>query len=154
MIDSMGSEEIYFTSSRFQIEEGEEEDTNPGRYGKQLGIWLCECLKSRGYPEAEVFPEDWGWCVMCNSKPFMLWIGCGSMLSDEVMKSTSSNPPSIEKIVWTAFPRTEIPFYDFRALVLKLIGKIQMEPARQKLLDDLWEILSAASDIHFVDRPV
>jgi len=153
MIESMETEGIYFTSSRFQIVEGEEEDTNPGRYGKELGTWLCERLKSRGYHEAEVFPEDWGWCVMCSNKPFMLWVGCGSMPSDEVTNSTSQSPPAVEKIVWTAFSTTEIPFYEIRGLILKFFGKIQMEPAHQKLRDDLLDILRSASDIHFVDCP-
>lgn len=153
MVEVVKNEEIYFTSNLFQIVKGEEEDTNPGRYGKELGTWLCERLRSRGYHEAEVFPEDWGWCVMCSRQPFMLWVGCGSMPTEEVMNSTSEDPPATEKIVWTAYPIAEIPFFFVRAQILKLLGKIETEPSRQKLLNELRDILSSDSDIHFVDDP-
>jgi hypothetical protein len=51
----------WFTSDLFQIQKGEDEETNPGCYGKELGNWLCEKLKSFGYDVEELIPEDWGW---------------------------------------------------------------------------------------------
>jgi len=36
--------QVWFKSIRFRIEPGEDEATNPGRYGKQLAEWLRERL--------------------------------------------------------------------------------------------------------------
>lgn len=149
----MNNNEIYFTSSRFNIVEGEENETNPGRFGKELGTWLCDHLKSRGYSEVELIPEDFGWCVMCSRQPFMLWVCCGSMPTEEIMNSTIDNPPDIEKIVWTVFPVAEIPFFYLRSHILNLFGKIKMDSARQKLQEELRDILESASDIHFTEDP-
>ena len=149
----MNDDGIYFTSSRFNIVEGEEDQTNSGCFGRELGTWLCDELKSRGYHEAELIPEDFGWCVMCSRQPFMLWVGCGSLRLDEIMNSTIDNPPQIEKIIWTVFSVTEIPFFYLRSHILKLLGKIEMEPARQKLQKELRKILESTSDINFTEDP-
>ena len=144
---------VYFTSSRFKIVEGEEDFTNPGCFGKELGTWLCDQLKSRGYLEAELLPEDFGWCVMCHYKPFMLWVGCGSVRTQELMDSSLHDALQTEKIVWTAFPVAEMPFFYVRSHFLKLLGRIDMKPARQKLQKDLKEILESAADINFTGFP-
>lgn len=144
----MESDCIYFTSSRFNIVEGEEDFTNPGCFGKELGTWLCDQLKNRGYQKAELLPEDFGWCVMCSDKPFMLWVGCGSVRTEELMDSSLLEPPQIDRIVWTAFAVAEMPFFYLRSHFLNLLGRIDMEPARQKLQDELRAILESASDIN------
>lgn len=149
----MKGEDIYFTSSRFKIVEGEEDFTNPGCFGKELGTWICDELRSRGYAEAELIPEDFGWCVMCSRNPFLLWAGCGSVFTERIMNSTIECPPQIEKIVWTVFPVTEIPFFYIRSQFLKLLGSIKMEPARQKLQKELREILESGEDINFTENP-
>lgn len=149
----MEKDGLYFTSPRFNIVEGEEDFTNPGCFGKELGTWLCDELQSRGYQEAELLPEDFGWCVICSDKSFILWIGCGSVRTDELMNSSLLEPPQIDKIVWTAFAVAEMPFYYVLSHFLKLCGKINMEPAREKLENELRAILESASDINFTTFP-
>ena len=71
--------QLWFTSSKFSPVLGEEEKTNPGRFGQALAAWIREMLVEQGYPDVESpIPEDWGWVVMVQRKPFPLWIGCGN----------------------------------------------------------------------------
>jgi len=60
---------LAFTSSKFAIEHGEDEKTNPGVYGKSLSNWLSDQLRSADIKTGEVIAEDFGWCVPVESKP-------------------------------------------------------------------------------------
>jgi hypothetical protein len=71
--------QLWFTTSKFEPIAGEDKETNPGRFGKALAIWVRQKLLARGKPiTEEIIPEDWGWVVMVQRKPFPLWIGCGN----------------------------------------------------------------------------
>jgi hypothetical protein len=70
--------QVTFQTDFFKPIAGEENETNPGRYGKALAQWLFERLKERGVTVEGVIPEDFGWVVMVYRKPFMLWLGCGN----------------------------------------------------------------------------
>jgi hypothetical protein len=70
--------QIWAQTSFFQVEPGEDQQTNPGRYGRAFAHWLAEQFKARGESVQEVLPENWGWCVMLARKPYMLWVGCGN----------------------------------------------------------------------------
>jgi len=70
--------QVTFTTDFFKPIAGEEEETNPGRYGKALAQWLAEQLKERDVSVEGVIPEDFGWVVMVSRKPFLLWLGCGN----------------------------------------------------------------------------
>ncbi len=70
--------QVTFHTDFFRPIAGEEEDTNPGCYGKALAQWLAKRLKERGVAVEGVIPEDFGWVVMVYRKPFMLWLGCGN----------------------------------------------------------------------------
>ncbi|WP_088887011.1 hypothetical protein [Diaphorobacter nitroreducens] len=70
--------QVTFTTDFFKPIAGEEEETNPGRYGKALAQWLAQQLKERGVSAEGVIPEDFGWVVMVSRKPFLLWLGCGN----------------------------------------------------------------------------
>jgi hypothetical protein len=63
------SRAVSFTSSQFPIEPNEDEDTNPGIYGRTLGRWLAEQLTARGVATKEVIAEDWGLCVVTQTRP-------------------------------------------------------------------------------------
>lgn len=71
--------QLWFTSTDFQPSPDEEEKTNPGRFGEALVKWIKNKLSGAGYNiEEEPIPEDWGWVVMLQRKPFSLWVGCGN----------------------------------------------------------------------------
>lgn len=70
---------LSFTSSKFRPLPGEEEKANPGVFGQALAVWVREKLSASGHAiTEEPIPEDWGWVVMIQRKPFMLWVGCGN----------------------------------------------------------------------------
>jgi hypothetical protein len=69
---------LEFESSAFPIVPGEDEETNPGIYGKALAHWLAEQLRAAGVPAREVIPEDFGWCVRVESSPHALYVACAS----------------------------------------------------------------------------
>ena len=72
----MNTQGYWFRSTRFEIEPGEDEEINPGIYGKQLAEWLKARLEESGYKVEPIINEDWGRCLMCSREPFSLWVGC------------------------------------------------------------------------------
>ncbi len=75
--DSTVLTQVWFSSGAFQPQEGEEELTNPGRFGKNLADWIRQGLEQRGIPVEEPSPEDWGWLLSLSAEsvPFTLGIG-------------------------------------------------------------------------------
>lgn len=73
--------------------DGEEQETNPGRFGKALAHWLADGLRGRGVLVDRVFAEDFGWVAMVSGKPYPLWLGCGNIEGS--------------KMEWTIFPVAE-----------------------------------------------
>lgn len=69
---------LSFISTEFKIEEGEDEETNPGVYGKALALWLSEQLNARAIKTGEPFAEDFGWCVPIASDSFSLYAACSN----------------------------------------------------------------------------
>jgi hypothetical protein len=98
----MKSQQFWFRSTRFEIEPGEDEQTNPSRYGRQLARWLRDRLIAEGRPVEEAIPEDWGWCLVVQRKPYLLWVGCGSV-QDHTAAEASDNVAHDSNVVWSCF---------------------------------------------------
>lgn len=136
---------VWFRSDLFQIEVGEDEEINPGRYGRQLARWLQQQLESRGHA-VEHICEDWGHCLMCSREPFMLWIGCGNVdFVDESEHESALRSP--ESIAWHCFVYAEVPFWK------RLFPKPQTAEAVAKLSIELQSILDAEPRIRRVAEP-
>src|SRR6185369_12176638 len=69
---------LRFESSVFTISLGEDEETNPGIYGKALAQWLSQQLASRGFKVTGVIPEDFGWCVGIDARPHAAFVSCSN----------------------------------------------------------------------------
>jgi hypothetical protein len=136
----------WFRSGLFAIEVGEDEETNPGRYGKNLAVWLKSRLEALGHPVEEVIPEDWGWCVMCRRDPFWLWVGCGCVSESEKVAG-GSTPPTPDRVTWHCFVEGELPFWK------RLFGKVSTHGAVSKLEAELLEILQAEPRVTMVPEP-
>ena len=67
-----------FASSDFPAYESEDEEINPGIFGKRLAEFLAQGLPSHGFPVVCVGHEDWGWMVELKNEPFHLWVGCAN----------------------------------------------------------------------------
>ena len=131
-----------FTSELFEIEENEGDMTNPGLYGKQLSHWLADNLGALGYRDAEAIPEDWGWSVICQRKPYLLWVACGNSEALE-KEDLEKNPP----VVWECFVGAEVPFWR------KLFKKLETTESERQLNDILMGLLSKEPRIQFVECP-
>ena len=69
---------VEFRSNAFPPYEGEEEEINPGVYGKRLAEFLCRGLREKGFEPLEPIAEDWRWMLPIKNDGFRLWIGCGN----------------------------------------------------------------------------
>jgi hypothetical protein len=69
---------VEFRSDDFPPCDGEEDEVNPGRYGKRLAEFLVRGLKQQGLEPLEPIAEDWGWVIPIKNDGFKLWIGCGN----------------------------------------------------------------------------
>jgi hypothetical protein len=69
---------VEFRSNAFPALPGEEEQINPGRWGKVLADYLRAELNSRQLPGGEPYAEDWGWAIPIDNDSFPLWVGCGN----------------------------------------------------------------------------
>lgn len=68
---------VEFRSDRFPPCEGEEQQMNPGLWGKRLADFIRDNPRAEGFETGEPVPEDWGWVVPIVNEAFRLWIGCG-----------------------------------------------------------------------------
>jgi len=138
------SDGYWFKSSLFEIEPGEDEEINPGIYGRQLAAWLRQKLEAGGYG-VEVINEDWGRCLMCQRSPFALWVGVGSV-DDE--NRVDGMIPTKDAVVWHCFAVTE------GGLRMRMFGKKnEIEMSRAKLDSALASILRAEPQILLVPEP-
>jgi hypothetical protein len=69
---------LEFRSTEFPADPDEEEEINPGRFGKRLAEFLVAELPRTGFAIANVNAEDWGWRIDLKHDAFPLWIGCGN----------------------------------------------------------------------------
>jgi hypothetical protein len=127
--------QYFFRSDLFEIEAGEDAETNPLCFGKQLAHWLREKLIEKGYSDEEVIAEDWGWCVMCAREPFYLWVGCVSV--HDYTKTLPTDPlPKGKDVTWACLPTADTPW--FRGL----FKRVDPMPALERLTRDLYAVLS------------
>jgi hypothetical protein len=139
------SDGYWFKSSLFEIEPGEDDEINPGIYGRQLAHWMKHQLEAGGYPVEGIINEDWGRCLMCQRSPFSLWIGVASA-DDEAR--VDGEIPTKEAVVWHCFAVTE------GGLRMRMFGKKnEIESSRFKLDATLQSILRAEPGILLVPPP-
>jgi hypothetical protein len=106
----MTSHQLWVETSFFEIEPGEDEETNPGVYGRAFAHWLAERLKARGESVEQIVAEDWGRCVVLTRKPYLLWIGCGNRAdrTDEWSAFVMAEPGLLQRLFRTVDPRPAV----------------------------------------------
>jgi hypothetical protein len=72
------SPHLLFESSRFAVRAGEDEETNPGIFGKSLAHWLGQQLVSPTFSVDDVIAEDFGWCVPIPDERMRVYLACSS----------------------------------------------------------------------------
>jgi hypothetical protein len=140
------TDSYWFTSSVFEVEPGEDEETNPQLYGRQAAHWLRQGFLALGYPVEEVIPEDWGWCVMCQREPYWLWVGCVNV-QDHAQAREGDPPPPKELLLWNVFATAEVPFFKhaFRRRPDVSLGLAKLD-------EDLRSLLTNEPTIQFVGQ--
>jgi hypothetical protein len=120
--------QVDFRSSKFPPYEGEEEEINPGLWGKRLAEYLVEKFAELGIQTEDIIPEDWGWYIPVQNEGFDLAICCGHQSGDddEFLCFTEPSKP----------------------IVKKLFRKIDATAQLEKLTAALENILSSDPDIH------
>ena len=68
---------VAFTSEKFPPCDGEEDEINPGIWGRRLAEYLRDRFSAHGFTVPCIGPEDWVWMVAFENAAFPLWIGCG-----------------------------------------------------------------------------
>lgn len=139
-------ENIWFKSSLFEVEPGEDEETNPRMYGRQLSNWLRNKFIELGYEVDEVIPEDWGWCVMCQWNPYQLFIGCRNYIDYE-NEEMDDSLPNKEDVLWSCTVHSERPFFK------SLLKKIDTTNGVNKLNNELLNLLNSEPEITIVNEP-
>jgi hypothetical protein len=85
---------------------------------------------------------------MCQRDPYLLWIGCVNLEDYEYSKEGDPPPPK-ERLLWTAVPMAEIPFFKY---LFKT--KPDINAGLKKLDSDLRRILESDKSIVVVDAGV
>ena len=92
--------QVAFRSMNFPPYDGEEEQINPGLWGKRLAEYLVDKLKLHGIETEEIIAEDWGWYIPIKNEVFRLAICCGHQNGndDEFFCFTDPATPNIRKL--------------------------------------------------------
>lgn len=75
--------QLEFRSTAFPPFPDEDQQINPGLYGKRLADFLAAELPSHGFEVICVDAEDWGWRVEVRNEAYPLWIGCANYQETE-----------------------------------------------------------------------
>jgi hypothetical protein len=92
--------QVEFRSSKFPPYEGEEEQINPGLWGKRLAEYLVQKLPEQGIATDEIIAEDWGWYVPVPNDGFRLALCCGHQYGDDdqFLCFTDPSTPMVRKL--------------------------------------------------------
>ena len=123
---------IHFYSERFKPDPGEDEEVNPGIYGKKLATWITDELPESGIKTNRTYPEDWGWEIDVSTDKINRYIGVRNV-------DDTDNE-------W-------VVFIEIRSkIIMKLLGKSQDEEKEiEEILTSLEPILNNEESIKDLD---
>ena len=91
---------------------------------------------------------------MCVYGGYLLWIGCGVVDIRGGTENYEDNTiPKGSDMVWHVFTTAEIPFFMFKSLVRKWMGRLDLITPLEKLNTELDAILKAEPEIIFCEEP-
>lgn len=82
-----------FRSTKFPPYKGEEEQINPGLWGKRLAEYFVANLATHGLSAADPIAEDWGWYVPVEVDGTKLALCCGHQYGDDDTYICFTDPP-------------------------------------------------------------
>ena len=92
--------QVEFRSAKFPPYEREEEQINPGLWGKRLAEYWVQKLSEKGIKPGEPIAEDWGWYVTVEVDGTRLAVCCGHQYgdADEFLCFTDPATPVVRKL--------------------------------------------------------
>jgi hypothetical protein len=69
---------VQFKSDAFPPYPGEDEEINPGIWGKRLAEFIASKLPEHGIATDKFYTEDWGWEISVKNEAFPMFIGCSN----------------------------------------------------------------------------
>jgi len=75
--------QVEFRSSKFPPYDGEQEQINPGLWGKRLAEYFVRKLSEKGIKTEQIIAEDWGWYIPVQNEGFRLAVCCGHQDGDD-----------------------------------------------------------------------
>ena len=95
--------QVEFRSSKFPPYDGEEEEINPGLWGKRLTEYLAQKLAERGIETEAMVVEDWGCYLPIRNDAFRLALCCGHQNGDDDQFLVFTDPatPKVKKLFRT-----------------------------------------------------
>ncbi|MEZ5276151.1 MAG: hypothetical protein R3F07_07220 [Opitutaceae bacterium] len=92
--------QVEFRSGKFPPYEGEEDQINPGLWGKRLTEYLAAKLSDLGIEYGEMNAEDWGWYLPIRIGDARLALCCGHQDgdADEFVCFTEPSTPIVKKL--------------------------------------------------------
>jgi len=123
--------QVEFRSSKFPPYPGEEEEINPGLWGKRLTEYLAQKLSEKGIVTDEMIIEDWGCYLPVLNEGFPLALCCGHQDGDDdqFLCFTEPSTPTVKK----------------------LFRRIDATPQLERLVDALRQILASDPDIRDIE---
>ena len=114
---------VEFRSNAFPPYPGEEDEINPGVWGKRLAEFIHDGLRAQGFDVIEPAAEDWGWMVEIRNDAFPLWIGCGNLDGepDDFLCFIEPSTPFVRKFLFKKVP-TESEIMKVQAALDKLLS--------------------------------
>ena len=121
---------VEFTSDAFPSYPNEDEEINPGIWGKRLAEYLCSQLSLHGITPEEPYTEDWGWLIPIKNEKFKMFIGCSNQLEpgdNRFLCFIEPSKPEVRK---------------------GLFGKVDARPDINRVASALDKVLTSHQDIH------
>ncbi|MEZ4222541.1 MAG: hypothetical protein R3B13_16495 [Polyangiaceae bacterium] len=119
---------LEFRSDAFPARPGEDDEVNPGRWGRSLADFLRAELNARGFTGGEPYAEDWGWAVPIDNPDYPLWVGCGNLDGEDDG--------------FLCFVEPSKPF------IRKLFRKIDVQARVESVAAAMEEALASREDVH------
>jgi hypothetical protein len=94
---------VEFRSDAFPPYDGEEDEINPGRYGKRLAEFLVRGLKDKGFEALDPVKEDWGCVVPIKNDASTCGSDAGTTTNAPTMGSSASSNPTHRRFGVSAF---------------------------------------------------
>ena len=100
---------LEFQSPAFEPEQGEDDETNPGIFGRRLARFLADEFAALGYGGPNIIAEEHGWWVMLDNPEFPLALICASFDAPSGwLVQINPSQPFVRKMLFKKIDTTKV----------------------------------------------